>query len=54
MLDSLLGIGLTTVCVLGAVAIAADDISGVGVANDGLLVPLGTGIIEGLRMIFMK
>ena len=31
---------------------AADDVTGVGVVDDFLLGPLGTGVGEGLIMIF--
>lgn len=34
------------------IAVAADDLTGVGVADDFLFVPLGAGVGEGLIMIF--
>lgn len=40
------------VCIIGTVAVAADDVTGVGVVDDFLLGPLGTGVGEGLIMIF--
>jgi hypothetical protein len=36
----------------GIIAIAADDLTGVGVADDFLFGPLGAGVGEGLIMIF--
>ena len=47
-----LGVGLVVVCSLGMIAVAADDITGVGVTNDFLLGPLGTGVGKGLVLIF--
>ncbi|MCQ4114244.1 RHS repeat-associated core domain-containing protein [Ruminococcus sp. zg-921] len=46
-------VGITTiaVCVIGIIVIAADDITGVGIADDALIVPLETGIVEGVVMI---
>ena len=41
-----------TVCAIGIVVIAADDVTGIGVADDFLLGPLGTGVGEGLILIF--
>ena len=36
----------------GIIAVAADDLTGVGVADDFLFGPLGAGVGEGLIMIF--
>ena len=46
-------VGIVTVvaCVVGIVIIAADDVTGIGVADDVLLPPLGAGIAEGIVMI---
>ena len=47
-----LGIGLVLVCAIGTTLVAADNITGIGVADDVLLGPLGAGIAEGFIMIF--
>lgn len=44
--------GLVVICTVGIIAVAADDLTGVGVANDFLFGPLGAGVGEGLIMIF--
>lgn len=46
------GVALVTVCVVGIVVVAADDLTGIGVADDFLFVPLGMGVESGLIMIF--
>ncbi|MBQ3133559.1 MAG: DNRLRE domain-containing protein [Clostridia bacterium] len=51
-LDPVLGVGLVTICVVGIVVVAADDATGIGVADDFLFGPLGTGVGEGLILIF--
>ncbi len=51
-LGPLLGVGLIVVCTLGIVLVAGNDITGVGVIDDFLLGPLGSGVGEGLIMIF--
>lgn len=48
----MLGIGLVLVCAIGTTLVAADNITGIGVADDVLLGPLGAGIAEGFIMIF--
>ena len=45
-------VGLITVCVVGIIAVAADDVTGIGVADDFLFGPLGAGLAEGFIMIF--
>mgnify|MGYP004570851223 CR=1 FL=1 len=50
--ESVIGVGLVAVCVVGIIAVAADDVSGIGVADDFLFGPLGAGIGKGLIMIF--
>lgn len=39
-------------CVIGIVVVAADDATGIGVADDFLLAPLGAGIGKGIVLIF--
>lgn len=46
------GGGLTAVCVVGIVVVAADDATGIGVRDDFLFGPLGAGAGKGLIMIF--
>ena len=46
------GLALVTISVVGIVAVAANDATGVGVADDFLFVPLGAGVREGLILIF--
>ena len=50
--EPIAGVALVTVCIIGIVVIAADDATGIGVADDFLLGPLGAGIGEGVIMIF--
>ena len=51
-LDTIIGIGMVTICAIGMVAITADDLTGVGVADDFLYGPLGAGFGKGIIMIF--
>ena len=44
------GAALVTVSVIGIIVVAADDVTGIGVADDFLLGPLGAGIGEGLAL----
>ena len=37
---------------IGIVVIAADDVTGIGAADDFLFGPLGAGVGEGFAMIF--
>ena len=43
---------MVVICTVGIIAVAADDLTGVGVADDFLFGPLGAGVGEGLIMIF--
>jgi len=43
---------LEIIRVVCRIAVAADDLTGVGVADDFLFGPLGAGVGEGLIMIF--
>ena len=45
------GVGLIIVCVIGVGAVAVDDVTGFGVADDYLFGPLGAGIEKGIEMI---
>lgn len=47
-----LGVGLVVVCAVGIIWVAGNDVTGVGVADDFLLGPLGSGVGQGLIMIF--
>ena len=51
-LEPVIGVGLAAVCVVGIIAVAADDATVIGVADDFLLGPLGAGVGEGLILIF--
>ena len=51
-LDPLLGTALVGVCTIGIAAVALDDLTGIGVADNGLMVPLSAGVGKGLVMIF--
>ena len=51
-LDPVLGVGLVTICVIGIIFVAADDATGIGVADDFLFGPLGAGVGEGFILIF--
>ena len=46
------GVALLTVCVIGIVAVAADNVTGIGAFDDFLLGPLSAGAEEGLILIF--
>ncbi len=50
-LDHIAGAALVTACVIGIVVVAADDATGIGVADDCLLGPLGAGVREGLILL---
>ena len=50
--EPLAGAALVTVCVIGIVVVAADNATGIGVADDFLFGPLGAGVGEGLILIF--
>ena len=50
--DPVLGAGIVVVCFIGITIIAADNITGAGIADDFLLVPLGRGVAEGMKMMF--
>ena len=50
--EPVIGAGLVVICAVGIIAVAADDLTGVGVADDFLFGPLGAGVGEGLIMIF--
>lgn len=48
----ILGMVIVTLCTIGIIAVAIDDVSGVGVVDDFLFAPLGIGVEEGIIMIF--
>ena len=50
--EPVIGIGLVTVGLIGIIAVAADDVTGIGVANDFLFGLLGAGVGKGMIMIF--
>ena len=50
--EPIAGVTLVTVCAIGIVVVAADDVTGIGVADDFLFEPLGAGVGEGLILIF--
>ena len=50
--EPVLGAGLVVVCAIGIGVIVVDDLTGVGIADDFLLGPLGAGASQGLFMIF--
>lgn len=50
-LNSMLGIGIVTICIVGIVIIAVDDASGIGIADDYLFAPLIAFLKEGALMI---
>lgn len=52
VLESIAGVALVAACVIGIAAVAADDVTLIGIADDFLFYPLGTGIEKGLVMIF--
>ena len=52
VIKPIVGIAIVAVCVVGIAAVAADDVTGFGVADDFLFGPLGAGAGEGLILIF--
>ena len=50
--EPIVGLGLLTACVIVIVVVAADDITGIGVADDFLFGPLGVGVAKGTVMVF--
>ena len=52
MSDILVGVGLVSVCAIGLLFVAADDLTGIGVADDFLFGPLSAGVGKGLLLIF--
>ena len=46
------GIGLMSICAIGFAVVAADNVTGIGVVDDVLFGPLGTGFAEGVIIIF--
>ena len=50
--EPVIGMGLVVICTVGIIAVAADNVTGVGFADDFLFGPLGTGVGKGLIMIF--
>ena len=51
-LEPIAGVALVTVCAIGIVVVATDDVTGIGVIDDFLFGPLGAGVGEGLILIF--
>lgn len=51
-IEPVVGTVIVAACVIGIAVVAADDLTGVGIADDYLFVPLGSGITQGLIMIF--
>ncbi|MDY2961822.1 MAG: RHS repeat-associated core domain-containing protein, partial [Oscillospiraceae bacterium] len=50
--EPVLGAGLVVASVIGIVWVAGNDVTGVGIADDFLLGPLGGGVGQGIIMIF--
>ena len=50
--EPVIGVGLVVICVAGIIVVAADDATGIGVADDVLFGPLGAGVSKGLIKIF--
>ncbi|NLU24614.1 MAG: RHS repeat-associated core domain-containing protein, partial [Clostridiales bacterium] len=50
--EPVLGVGLVAISVIGVAWVAGNDVTGVGVADDFLLGPLGGGVRQGFIMIF--
>ena len=49
--EPVIGVGLVVICAVSIIAVAADDVTGIGVADDFLFGPLSAGVGEGLIMI---
>lgn len=49
--ESVIGVGLVFSCVVDMAVIVADDLNGIGTADDFLFGPLSTGAGKGLIMI---
>ena len=50
--EMIVGVGLVTVSSIGIAAVALDDLSGIGIADNFLYGPLGAGVSQGLIMIY--
>ena len=50
--DTFWGGLLAAGCLAAIVVVAVDDSTGIGVADDWLVVPLGEGVAEGIIMLF--
>lgn len=46
------GLALASACTISIFAVVADDLTGIGVADNFLIGPLGTGVSKGLIMMF--
>lgn len=51
-IDPIVGATLVGVCIIGLIVVTVDDLTGVGVADDALLVLFNAGISKGLIMLF--
>lgn len=51
-MDCIIGIGIVGISVIGIVYIIGNDATGIGVADDFLIGPLGLGVKKGLVMVF--
>ena len=49
--DLIIGVGLTSICLIGVAIVLADDITVVGIADDFLLVPVCAGLDAGLVLL---
>ena len=50
--EMIVGVGLVTVSSIGIAAVALDDLTGIGIADNFLYGPLGAGVSQGLIMIY--
>lgn len=51
VLQPVIGVALVTICLAGVSYVIANDVSGAGIADDFLLIPLTEGIREGFVMV---
>ena len=51
-MEPIIGVGIVAICTVAIVVVAADDVTGVGIADDFLFGPLGVGLGKGIIMIF--
>lgn len=50
--SAILAAGAAFFCVVGIIWVVANDVTGIGIADDGLLGPLGAGLTGSISMLY--